>query len=942
MEGYQELWQLVQQGPDQALRQQVKRGKVQTPRYGELQLDYDPDQIQAIELSDKLKLDEITCVELLTYAQEVWGSGFRESAFGVYLTERLDAARSLSRLLALQLFHQLEIGGMDEAEGAQMDGDGNTPSLAALIEAQPQLGVVVKFNESLLREEHNGRNMLISRIVEVIKDHSLDALAPPFDRAVDQYSTQAARTWYTNQERTELCRALLYAVVLSPKVLTAATVADILGLLESKAAKVKQAGAHAPHVLLQQTTCILLSAVAALSLDTSAGGPVRPHADVANLLRASQLQEQLNKVAKAEDGFSAVAALTWALTKDSITTSSRSGGGLAAGGSFADGQSPATSPSALLETAGKARALGTLSGLLASTAFQLEPEQEHKYLCARMVYKLLTSMLQFDTVNRRELTESLVKASKHHMAQQVSSSRGGSYLPTTAATLAPPGTPTAGQLALPAPPGAATPGTPMTGLPGHQQQAVQDDLSSLLEALAAVFKVRPGLWFDGEAPEAYAYVSSFMSYVAVHPAMQYPDVRVSFLSVMTSLAAGPRGSHFILLQFRQNATKPELEHFTWRKLFQSVVAYCRRYEELERDALIAAGQIVPTGLLAARDDALMPPGDAALLVAYLDLFSTIVDNGAEADMRTELQSIEREVSSVLLGLPIYEPLFQLMCHGVPSVVKAAVHRSIAALGRFKDAAGRLLDRLLAAAVVSTPQSVIDGYAGLPRFDLVAQINEVEARAEDYSETLAFIGLVNRLMESLGPQGLPMAGIVLAPYTNLVLQFVVAHLWQRGYRDPTQKWQLAAVCFKHCQLALTLLNSCPPITPDLLQRQPPGLAVLLNLMGGKHLEKALLHHVLQPGQEELAAAMESGTEGPARQAACLEGLRLLNLVLEYDQAAAEQLSVLSVQNRFAPLHQLLLVPQRRLSVLLQYVLYPDTEVQNQVSRGPYSIGTECFD
>ena len=79
-------------------------------------------------------------------------------------------------------------------------------------------------------------------------------------------------------------------------------------------------------------------------------------------------------------------------------------------------------------------------------------------------------------------------------------------------------------------------------------------------------------------------------------------------------------------------------------------------------------------------------------------------------------------------------------------------------------------------------------------------------------------------------------------------------------------------------------------------------------------------------------MDSGTEGLARQAACLEGLRLLNLALEYDQAAAEQLSVLSVGNRFAPLHQLLLVPQRRLSVLLQYVLYPDTEVQNQVTVG----------
>lgn len=80
-------------------------------------------------------------------------------------------------------------------------------------------------------------------------------------------------------------------------------------------------------------------------------------------------------------------------------------------------------------------------------------------------------------------------------------------------------------------------------------------------------------------------------------------------------------------------------------------------------------------------------------------------------MRTELQAIEREVSSVLLGLPIYEPLFQLMCHGVPSVVKAAVHRVIAALGKFKDAALRLLERLMAAAVVAPSQSVLEGYTG---------------------------------------------------------------------------------------------------------------------------------------------------------------------------------------------------------------------------------------
>jgi hypothetical protein len=36
-------------------------------------------------------------------------------------------------------------------------------------------------------------------------------------------------------------------------------------------------------------------------------------------------------------------------------------------------------------------------------------------------------------------------------------------------------------------------------------------------------------------------------------------------------------------------------------------------------------------------------------------------------------------------------------------------------------------------------------AGLPRFDLLAQINEVEARQEEYTESLAFLGLVNALL-----------------------------------------------------------------------------------------------------------------------------------------------------------------------------------------------------
>lgn len=302
MDNYQALWQLVQQvvpgaaldpaqlqleleayrgrllnlfankGPDAGLRQQVSRGKVQTPAFGEVPLDRDPDQLRVVELSDKLRLDEITCVELLVYAQEMWGQNSLEAALGAYLTERLDGARALSRLLALQLYHQLEVGQANEAEGS-MEGvagggvDGVSGSLASLMEAQPLLAVVVRFNEGLLRAEAGGRNALIARLIAAIRDTTLDSLGASHAVAVDQYGCQCSRAWYSSQERGELARALLYAVVLSPTGLTPATLAELLQLLEAVAAKVKAAGAAPPHALLQKAASILLAVVAAVSLD---------------------------------------------------------------------------------------------------------------------------------------------------------------------------------------------------------------------------------------------------------------------------------------------------------------------------------------------------------------------------------------------------------------------------------------------------------------------------------------------------------------------------------------------------------------------------------------------------------------------------------------------------------------------------------------------------
>lgn len=54
-------------------------------------------------------------------------------------------------------------------------------------------------------------------------------------------------------------------------------------------------GSSAPHLLQQQASAVLLAAVSALSLHNIAGGQEVPPAAMADLLRAQELKEQLDK-----------------------------------------------------------------------------------------------------------------------------------------------------------------------------------------------------------------------------------------------------------------------------------------------------------------------------------------------------------------------------------------------------------------------------------------------------------------------------------------------------------------------------------------------------------------------------------------------------------------------------------------------------------------------
>ncbi|GFR52151.1 hypothetical protein Agub_g14666, partial [Astrephomene gubernaculifera] len=177
------------------------------------------------------------------------------------------------------------------------------------------------------------------------------------------------------------------------------------------------------------------------------------------------------------------------------------------------------------------------------------------------------------------------------------------------------------------------------------------------------------------------------------------------------------------------------------------------------------------------------------------------------------------------------------------------------------------------------------------------------------------------------------------FTVFVQQHVLGHLWSRGYRVSSQKWEVAAAAFTHLEHVLDLATrgSLPPPLPAgeaaAAAKHPPGYLIMHDLLGGGPAYAALLH-ILSPGYASLTALQSQSDEVGPREEAVLAGLRVVNAALRLDVPFVEHLARMNVNNRYQPLHQKLISTGgvRQIAVLLQYVCYPDSaEIQVEAIR-----------
>ena len=260
----------------------------------------------------------------------------------------------------------------------------------------------------------------------------------------------------------------------------------------------------------------------------------------------------------------------------------------------------------------------------------------------------------------------------------------------------------------------------------------------------------------------------------------------------------------------------------------------------------------------------VPDSDAEGMAAYARLAAAVLRSAPRSEAAAWRAALEAEAG----GVPLAELALQLMCHPVPQHLKAALDGLLEALAREPGAALPLLDRLAlvllapsdggrggradrgggAAALTPSSAAATLGYisdlaassasasasspsSSMPRYDVSYQFSEVEARSEDYCETLALVRLLTTALRraaaaataSAGGSGtggassssssstssfLPDGGVHYAHLANFVRRDVLGTVLVRGFADQAQRWRLAAAALDHAGEWLSLARGNP--------------------------------------------------------------------------------------------------------------------------------------
>ncbi|XP_009364040.2 nuclear pore complex protein NUP205 [Pyrus x bretschneideri] len=374
---------------------------------------------------------------------------------------------------------------------------------------------------------------------------------------------------------------------------------------------------------------------------------------------------------------------------------------------------------------------------------------------------------------------------------------------------------------------------------------------------------------------------------------------VAFLNMLSTLASSQEGASkvFELLQGKV------FRSVGWSTLFDCLSIYDEKFKQ----SLQTAGALLPE----------FPEGDAKALVAYLNVLQKVVENG---------NPLERNN-----WFPDIEPLFKLLGYeNVPPYVKGALRNAITTFVHvspsLKDTVWSYLEQYDLPVVVGSHVGKSAQPMAAQVYDMQFELNEVEARREQYPSTISFLKLLNALISEerdLSDRGRRFIGIFRFIYDHVFRPFP-----QRAYADPCEKWQLVVACLQHFHMILSLydineedIDGVPDRSqlstvtqPSPLQMQLPILELLKDFMSGKTVFRNIMG-ILLPGVNAIITERTNEVYGQLLEKAVQLSLEIIILVLEKDLLLSDFWRPL-----YQPLDVILSQDHNQILALLEYVRY----------------------
>ncbi|XP_035542991.1 nuclear pore complex protein NUP205 isoform X2 [Juglans regia] len=370
---------------------------------------------------------------------------------------------------------------------------------------------------------------------------------------------------------------------------------------------------------------------------------------------------------------------------------------------------------------------------------------------------------------------------------------------------------------------------------------------------------------------------------------------VAFLNMLSTLACSQEGASkvFELLQGKA------FRSVGWSTLFDCLSIYDEKFKQ----SVQTAGAMLPEFL----------EGDAKALVAYLNVLQKVVENGNPVERKN--------------WFPDIEPLFKLLSYeNVPPYLKGALRNAITTFVRIspvlKDTIWSYLEQYDLPVVIGNSAQPMSAQV----YDMQYELNEIEARREQYPSTISFLNLLNTLIaeeRDLSDRGRRFIGIFRFVYDHVFGPFP-----QRAYADPCEKWELVIACLRHFHMILSmydvkdddvdtvadLLQFSTPTLQSPLQMQLPILELLKDFMSGKTVFRNIMG-ILLPGVNSIINERTSQVYGKLVEKAVQLSLEIIILVMEKDLFLSDFWRPL-----YQPLDVILAQDHTQIVALLEYVRY----------------------